>query len=55
MMVFIWVYFIIAPNVSGTATVADLRAAPLSTAAKDHAEQRTPNYQQAPLLLAIPC
>jgi len=42
-------------NVPGIATVADLRAAPLSTATKAHAEQRPPNYHQAPLLLAIPC
>jgi len=44
-----------AYNVPGIATVADLRASQLSTATKAHAEQRTPNYHQAPLLLAIPC
>jgi len=43
------------PNVPGIATVADLRAAHLSTATKAHAVQRTWNYHQAPLLLAIPC
>jgi len=42
-------------DVPGIATVADLRAAPLTTATKAHAEQRPPNYHQAPLLLAIPC
>jgi hypothetical protein len=42
-------------DVPGIATVADLRASSLSTATKAHAEQRPPNYHQAPLLLAIPC
>jgi len=51
-----------AYNVPGIATarlpdgqVADLRACSLSTETKAHAEQRTQNYRQAPLLLAIPC
>lgn len=43
------------PNVPGIATVADLRAAFLSTRDKPHAKQRATNYHQAPLLLAIPC
>jgi len=37
-------------NVPGIATVADLRASPLSTAAKAHAGQRPQNYNQAQLL-----
>ena len=45
----------IATNGPGIATVADLRASSLSHATKAHAEQRTQNYHQAPLLLAIPC
>jgi len=47
--------FTLVANVPGIATVADLRATNLSNAAKAHAEQRTLNYHQAPLLLAIPC
>ena len=45
----------LAGNVPGIATVADLRAAFLSTRDKPHAKQRATNYHQAPLLLAIPC